>query len=71
MSATYNFFFIYKLGTHTEDNVAVTHTQYLCSKISMIIMQKILNEILNDIVRNYDNPQYEPELKKLNKTQIE
>ena len=25
MSATYNFFLIYKLGTHTEDNGSHTH----------------------------------------------
>ena len=51
--------------------MAVTHTQYLCSKISMINMQRILNEISNDMVRNYHNPQHEPDIEKLNKAQIE
>ena len=39
-------------------------TQYVCSKISMMNMQKILSEILNDMVRNYHDPQHEPDTKK-------
>ena len=42
--------------------VAVTHTIFVF-QISMINMQKILNEILNDMVRNYHNPQHEPDKK--------
>ena len=49
--------------------MAVTHTIFVF-QISMIDMQKILNEILNDMVRSYHNPQQEPNKKNLNKTQI-
>ena len=42
--------------------MAVTHTIFVF-QISMINMQKILNEILNDMVSSYHNPQHEPEKK--------
>ena len=47
MSATYKLFLIYKFGTYTEDNGSQTntHTKYVCSKILIINMQKILNEL--------------------------
>ena len=44
--------------------MAVTHTIFVF-QISMINMPKILNEILNDMVRNYHNPQHEPDKKRL------
>ena len=51
--------------------MAVTHTIFVF-QISMINMQKILKEIVNDMGGNYHNPQHEPDnKKKFNKTQIE
>ena len=50
--------------------MAVTHTIFVF-QISMINMQKILNEILNDMVRNYHDSQHEPDKKEVNKTHIE
>ena len=42
--------------------MAVAHTIFVF-QISMINMQKILNEILKDMVRNYHNPHHEPDKK--------